>query len=101
MLMHSRNATLALILGFLLMQIAASHAQTKPVGSYASTSVFIAGQIGPSSLSIYTIPEGELKSRLIVIIKPDGSIEYGEGYSPDAAAKAFWDAIGLERKARN
>lgn len=35
-----------------------------------------------------------------VVIRPDGTIEYGKDYTPDAAAKAFWDALGLERKAR-
>lgn len=43
----------------------------------------------------------DTNSRVIVTIKPDGSIEYGEGYTPDAAAKALWDAVGLERKTRN
>ncbi len=37
----------------------------------------------------------------LVTIRPDGTIEYGEGYTPDAAAKEFWDAIGLERKQRS
>jgi hypothetical protein len=35
-----------------------------------------------------------------VTVKHDGTIEYGEHYKPDAAAKAFWDAVGVERKAR-
>jgi hypothetical protein len=35
-----------------------------------------------------------------VTIKPDGTIIYGEGYTPDEAARAFWDAVGLERKER-
>ena len=36
----------------------------------------------------------------LVTIRPDGSIEYGKDYTPDATAKAFWDAVGLERKQR-
>jgi hypothetical protein len=36
----------------------------------------------------------------LVTIRPDGTIEYGPNYTPDAAAKVFWDAIGLERKQR-
>jgi hypothetical protein len=36
----------------------------------------------------------------MVKISPDGTIEYSKDYTPDAAAKAFWDAIGLERKQR-
>jgi len=38
--------------------------------------------------------------KTLVTIKPDGEIVYGEGYTPDAAAKAFWDALGYERKRR-
>lgn len=36
-----------------------------------------------------------------VTLRPDGTIIYGKGYTPDAAAKAFWDAVGIERKARS
>jgi len=38
--------------------------------------------------------------KAFVTIKADGTVIYGEGYSPDAAAIAFWDAVGLERKNR-
>jgi hypothetical protein len=31
----------------------------------------------------------------LVTIRPDGTIEYGPNYTPDVAAKAFWDAIGV------
>jgi len=34
-------------------------------------------------------PEG----RMLVKVWPDGRIEYGEGYDPDEAAKAFWEAM--------
>lgn len=30
---------------------------------------------------------------MIVGIKPDGQIDYGPGYDPDEAAKAFWQAM--------
>lgn len=30
----------------------------------------------------------------LVTLRPDGSIVYGEHYTPDAAAKALWDAVG-------
>ncbi len=33
----------------------------------------------------------------LVTIHPDGKIEYHEGYTPDAAAKAMWDAMGFRR----
>lgn len=39
-------------------------------------------------------------SNPIVTIRPNGEIEYGEGYTPTEAAKFFWDAVGLERKSR-
>lgn len=35
-----------------------------------------------------------------VTIRTDGTIECGKDYVPDAAARAFWDAVGLERKER-
>lgn len=37
----------------------------------------------------------------MVTIKADGTVVYGEGYKPDDIAKALWDAVGVERKARN
>jgi hypothetical protein len=36
-----------------------------------------------------------------VTVNPNGTIEYGKDYTPDAAARIFWDALGFERKARN
>lgn len=30
----------------------------------------------------------------LVTIHPDGTIEYGKDYSPDKAAKIFWEALG-------
>lgn len=38
---------------------------------------------------------------MLVTIHPDGTIEYGKDYTPDDAAKASWDAVSIERKARN
>ncbi|MFJ8727690.1 hypothetical protein [Streptomyces sp. NPDC093269] len=35
---------------------------------------------------------GEM-GRLVVAVHPDGRLEYGEGYQPDEAAQAFWDAV--------
>jgi hypothetical protein len=32
----------------------------------------------------------------LVTIKPDGTLEYGPNYTPDAAAKAMWSAISKE-----
>jgi len=29
----------------------------------------------------------------LVTIHPDGTLEYGEGYTPDEAARQFWDAL--------
>lgn len=55
---------------------------------------FTVPSLATSSPSIYAA------NKLIVTIRPDGSIEYGEGYTPDAAAKAFWDAMGYERTQR-
>lgn len=35
---------------------------------------------------------------MLVGIKPDGQIEYGPNYTPDEAARRFWEAIGAYRK---
>lgn len=44
----------------------------------------------PSAFQGITITAGKTK----VTIKADGTIEYGEGCTPDAAAKAFWEVVG-------
>ncbi len=36
-------------------------------------------------------------SEPLVTIRPDGKIEYGPNYTPDAAAKVMWDAFGFHR----
>lgn len=36
-------------------------------------------------------------SRVFVTIKPDGSLLYGEGYTPDEAAAVFWEALARKR----
>ena len=36
------------------------------------------------------------KRGLLVSIKPDGTLEYGKDYTPDAAAKVFWEAMAAE-----
>lgn len=33
-------------------------------------------------------------AKMLVTIHPDGTIEYGKDYTPDTAAKVFWEAIG-------
>jgi hypothetical protein len=37
--------------------------------------------------------------RPLIAVHPDGRIEYGDGYTPDEAAQAFWDAV--ERLSRD
>lgn len=44
-----------------------------------------------------TIMGGVGRNGPLVTIRPDGTIEYGENYTPDAAAAAFWEAIGRGR----
>jgi hypothetical protein len=38
------------------------------------------------------------KGRKIVSIDPNGRVEYGEGYTPDAAAEEFWTNMALKRR---
>lgn len=37
-------------------------------------------------------------SRLLVCIKPDGSLEYGPEYHPDEAAQVFWEVMARRRR---
>lgn len=62
-------------------------------GLAVGTTVAPLVMFGPPSIVI----DGANGSPLVTI-KPDGTIVYGDGYTPDAAAKAFWDAVG--RRAR-
>ncbi len=40
---------------------------------------------------------GTSANRLLVVIKPNGLIQYGPEYTPDEAAEAFWEAMGQKR----
>lgn len=62
----------------LLCMPAAAHAQ----------GILTIGTVPPSEMSI-TISMG----KTFVTIRPDGKIEFGEGYNPDEAARAFWAAV--------
>lgn len=41
---------------------------------------------------------GTSSDRVLVKIGPDGSLTYGPDYTPDEAAKAFWEAMAARRK---
>jgi hypothetical protein len=56
--------------------------------------------VRPNVASSLTIHTGSMLDAYVTI-HPDGTVEYGKDYTPDAAAKALWDAVGVERKARN
>lgn len=82
--------------GFLLLvsapfwALSASRAQQSGESYISSTS-------GLTAKSTSYIQQG----KTLVTIHQDGTIEYGPNYTPDAAAKAFWDAVGVEQAARN
>lgn len=58
----------------------------------------VSANIDPAKANTFTVT---LKAPdAWVTIAHDGTITYGPGYTPDAAAKVFWDAVGLERKCR-
>lgn len=40
-----------------------------------------------------TIAINSDSGRPLVTIHPNGTLEYGEGYDPDDAARRFWDAL--------
>lgn len=54
--------------------------------------LILSPRIGPLSI--------EFNGEPLVTIYPDGTLKYGEHYTPDAAAQVFWDALGAERKNR-
>jgi hypothetical protein len=39
----------------------------------------------------------DAKSQLVVSIGMDGKVTFGEGMTPDDAAKAFWEAVASKR----
>lgn len=41
---------------------------------------------------------GTSANRLLVTIKPNGTIEYGPEYHPDEAAQIFWEAMARRRR---
>jgi len=49
--------------------------------------------IEAGELVIATSPE-----RVLVRIKPDGTITYGPEYTPDEAARVLWEALAKQRK---
>ncbi len=53
--------------------------------------------INGSSIGVSQPEQQNLSIGGLVTIHPDGTIEYGPGYTPDAAAKVFWQAIGEQR----
>ncbi len=83
-----RQVTLA----FLLLTVSGA-SMASETSVYQGNHTFTLAPAHQSSMSIQV-------GKTYVTIKPDGTIVYGEGYTPDAAAKAFWDAVGLERKER-
>jgi hypothetical protein len=40
---------------------------------------------------------GTSSKRLLVLIKPDGRLQYGPEYTPDEAAEVFWEALARKR----
>lgn len=44
-------------------------------------------------ITSYTIRIPDEDGRPLVTIHPDGRVELGDGYEPDEAARAFWDAV--------
>lgn len=49
------------------------------------------------SLLLGEVVLGTSKEQILVTLKPDGTLEYGSGYTPDAAAQVFWEAMARGR----
>lgn len=50
----------------------------------------VANTIVPTYVICITGTDG----KMLAGIKPDGTIEYGPTYTPDQAARTFWEAMG-------
>ena len=61
--------------------------------SFPMGSVVLLSNVSTANLMEIGGPNGEL---LVKIGFEDGKVTYGKTYTPDAAAKAFWDAIGTK-----
>jgi hypothetical protein len=60
------------------------------------------GPNGPFDPQTLTREKGDLAigtsgNRVLVIIKPDGQLVFGPGYTPDRAAMEFWEAMASKR----
>lgn len=49
--------------------------------------------ISAANVEAATIISIPFNGRPLVTIRPDGQLEFGPDYTPDAAARAFWDAV--------
>jgi hypothetical protein len=89
-----------MVLALLMMGSVALAEEVKPLSPLWS---------GNGSISVGTTDPGPMSLRIqtgkspeaFVTIQPDGTIIYGKDYAPDEAAKALWDAVGGERRARD
>ncbi|REE61472.1 hypothetical protein BX257_4051 [Streptomyces sp. 3212.3] len=55
-----------------------------------------AGTLG--TVTIAEPPPPTIVIGQLVAIHPDGRLEYGPDYTPDAAARAFWEAMAARRR---
>ncbi len=76
-----------------------TEAQTQDTFGIVDMSKFVYKNPFPPSVMLAD-PNGSLiqinfpgSDRAMVKIKYDGSMEYAEGYEPDAAARVFWSAM--------
>lgn len=68
----------------------------------ADASEITTNELGITNNAVTTnIFQITLHNKIAVTINSDGKVTYGESYKPDAAAKAFWDSVGLERAERD
>ena len=56
---------------------------------------------GTGTLTVFNPQPGNftlfgLNGKVLVTIHLDGTIEYGKDYTPDKAAKVFWEALGRD-----
>jgi hypothetical protein len=84
------------------VQIIAQAPPQSPLSADPITHVTTWNTIQPGSQVLFTevttsaflVIDGPTGEMLVKVSLKDGKIEFGKNYTPDAAGKAFWEAIG-------
>lgn len=74
--------------------------EPRPCGSIVVDADVLSGQMITFKAPSPEITIAGADGAPLVTIRPTGELEYGPGYTPDEAARAFWDALRYLAPAR-